>query len=132
MEIRRWWIYSSISKPLPLILIDCHSELDFDRKSSSAQFEENGRGWRTELNLGCKDDLSESVTASVIQGLCKSLKIICCQHWSPRDTNIFHVLHIDVGRGQRYRVLISVFRLEQFLGGKKLIKIKEISTNTEI
>jgi hypothetical protein len=40
---RRWWIQYNTYKCLPLILIDYHSKGDFDRKSSSAQFEENGR-----------------------------------------------------------------------------------------
>ena len=43
------WPYSSTFKRLPLNLIDRYSKHDFDRKSSSAQFEGNGRIFRTQI-----------------------------------------------------------------------------------
>ena len=48
----------------PLNLTDCHSERDFDRKSSSAQCE--GRKW-TLLNAGYRDTLVEPVTCVGMQ-----------------------------------------------------------------
>jgi hypothetical protein len=43
---------------------------------------------------------------------------MCCQHWRPRDANIFHVIPIAVGRGQSYLVGISVFLGRIFFGGR--------------
>jgi len=42
-ENGKWWIYSNTFKLLPLSLIDCHNRRDCVRKSSTAQFEVNGR-----------------------------------------------------------------------------------------
>jgi hypothetical protein len=47
-ENRQWWIYSNTFKCLPLSLIDFHSKSDFDRKSSSTQFE---RKWQDVMDI---------------------------------------------------------------------------------
>jgi hypothetical protein len=39
---KQWWIQCNTVTPLLLSPVDFHSKRDFDRKSSSAQFEENG------------------------------------------------------------------------------------------
>ena len=39
--------YSNMVHRLPLSLTNCHIKSDFDQKSSSTQFEGNGKIWRT-------------------------------------------------------------------------------------
>jgi hypothetical protein len=49
--------------------------------------------------LGIRIGFLVSITSSAMQCSCKPLTIMCCQHWWPKEINIFYVLSMAVGRG---------------------------------
>ena len=83
---RRWCVNSTTFKQLPKSLTDCHVKRDFDCKSPSAQFEEEGKISWTVLGVGRV--FLEPSTSAATKCPCKPLTIMCCHQRGPRKTHI--------------------------------------------
>jgi hypothetical protein len=64
-NIRRRFIYFKMLRRLQLSHIDCHSKIEFGRKSISAQLEGDGRIWMPAVKIVCL----EPVTSAAIRVL---------------------------------------------------------------